>query len=149
MILRTVPSTSALLEGVRSLPGGLGPLGLQDLAPAQDDVALAAPVDALHLALELLAHEDREVLHVVEIDLARGHERAVPGDLELEPALVHARDAGLDDLARAEHLPVGLLDAPGQHADVEALARLVALDHDLELVARVRAGSPRSPSPSS
>src|SRR5262245_32762483 len=95
----------AFLERFTELGGLLFALLVEQVAPGEDDVALAAPVDLADLAGELLADVDGEVFDAVQGDLAGGHEGAVPGDFKLEATLVHAGDLGFDDLADFQEFP--------------------------------------------
>src|SRR5690606_11710683 len=126
------------LEGLADLGALLLALLRDDVAPGEDDVALARAVDALDDAGELLAHEDREVVDAVDVDLARGHEGGVVRHFQLKPALVHPGDARLDHLAGLEELPRGLLHRAGARAHEQLLLGVVAVDDDLDLLAHLR-----------
>ena len=70
----------------------------------------------------------------LEVDLADGHEGADAVDVQLEAALVVARDPPLDQDSLFHLLPGGGLDGPLAGQDQHPLGRVVALDRDLDHV---------------
>jgi hypothetical protein len=118
------------LEGCEDLfAGGFALRQLGRLAAEHETVLVLAELE--DLAGELLAEKDRDVRHGAKIDLTRGHESAVMGDLHLEPALVHADAAGLHHLSDGEIAPVGLLHHPRQGEDQQAFEGVEPFDDEL------------------
>ncbi len=129
----------AFLE-VRDQLGALGSPGLLEDGAARDDDVAARPVHLEDHEGLRGAHERRDVAHGADVDLAARQERHGARQVDREAALHAAEDGAGDALGLLE----GLLELlPGFFA-AGLLARqhdlavdvLVALDEDLDLVAR-------------
>jgi len=94
------------LELLGQLLGLLLESGLEDLATAQDHVA-STPVDFHDLELLALADVRREVVDLVDVDLARRHEPP-QADVDHEPAVVVRDHFALDRLSDPR-LPMDLV----------------------------------------
>ena len=89
--------------------------------------------------VDLRADEGLEVFDVVQVDLAGGHEGADPADeFELEPALVVAGDAGLDDAALVDRVPGRAGDRALAREEHQALALVDVIDDEVHDRAEAR-----------
>src|SRR4051812_16495769 len=142
-VLHHAVEDHALLQALDQLGALLRTRLLEDSAAADHDVAAGA----VHLEdLEGLraAHQRADIAHRADIDLAAGEEGHGAAEIDGEAALHPAEDGAVDALLRL----VGLLEVgPGLLAprlltaeDDGAVAVLVALDEELDDVARLHLG---------
>src|SRR5207237_1184124 len=104
---------------------------LQQGTAADDQVALV-PVHLGDHAAQTLVDKLFGVLDPVQVDLADGQETADAVDVDRETALVRLGDAGLDDHALGDAVPVGVDGDPLARQQQEAV--LGALDGHLDLI---------------
>src|SRR5262249_4096121 len=112
--------------------GELGPqlgasllaLLLEQSAAADHQVALVG-IDLHDQALEPLVDVLLGLFDAVEVDLADGHEAANAVDIDGESALVGLGDAGLDDHALGDAVPVGMDRGAAARQQQQTIGRVV------------------------
>src|SRR5262249_22228750 len=87
------------------------PLLLQEGATANDQVPLVR-IDFDNEAAQSLVNELLGVLDAIQVDLADGHETTEAVDVDRQAALVRLGNAGLDDHALGDAVPVGVDGGP-------------------------------------